>query len=35
MSVDEARLEVEPEGFRLAKVVPILQRQHILIFVRP
>jgi len=32
MTVDEARLELEAEGFRLAKVDSRLPRQHILIF---
>jgi predicted methyltransferase len=32
MSVAEARLEVEAEGFRLSKVDESLPRQHILIF---
>lgn len=32
MSVAEAKLEVEAEGFTLAKVDPALPRQHILIF---
>lgn len=32
MTVDEARAEIEAEGFRLAKVVSNLPRQHILIF---
>jgi SAM-dependent methyltransferase len=32
MSVDEARLELEAEGFRLSKVDARLPRQHILIF---
>lgn len=32
MSVQEAKLELEAEGFRLAKVDPVLPRQHILIF---
>jgi SAM-dependent methyltransferase len=33
MSVAEAKLEVEAEGFTLAKVDEALPRQHILIFV--
>ena len=32
MSVAEAQLEVEAEGFRLSKVDESLPRQHILIF---
>jgi predicted methyltransferase len=32
MSVAEVKAEVEPEGFRLDKVVETLPRQHILIF---
>ena len=32
MTVDEARLELQAEGFRLAKVDSRLPRQHILIF---
>jgi hypothetical protein len=32
MSVDEARMEVEAEGFRLSRVDGSLPRQHILIF---
>lgn len=32
MSVDEVRAELEPEGFRLEKVLPDLPWQHILIF---
>lgn len=32
MSVEEARVEVEAEGFKLAKVISTLPRQHILIF---
>jgi SAM-dependent methyltransferase len=35
MSVAEARMEVEAEGFTLAKVDEALPRQHILIFTRP
>ena len=34
MSVAEAKLEVEAEGFTLAKVENMLPRQHILIFTR-
>jgi SAM-dependent methyltransferase len=34
MSVAEAKLEVEAEGFELTKVVEDLPRQHILIFTR-
>jgi ubiquinone/menaquinone biosynthesis C-methylase UbiE len=34
MSVAEAKLEVEAEGFTLAKVDPVLPRQHILIFTK-
>ena len=33
MTVDEAKAEVEAEGFRLDKVISSLPRQHILIFV--
>lgn len=33
MTVDEAKAEVEAEGFRLDKVISTLPRQHILIFV--
>jgi ubiquinone/menaquinone biosynthesis C-methylase UbiE len=32
MSVEEARVEVEAEGFTLSKVISTLPRQHILIF---
>src|SRR5829696_7522258 len=32
MSVNEARLELEAEGFQLDRVVGVLPRQHILIF---
>ncbi|MCC7155780.1 MAG: class I SAM-dependent methyltransferase [Bryobacterales bacterium] len=32
MSVDEVRAELEPEGFRLERVLPDLPWQHILIF---
>lgn len=32
MSVQEAKTEVEAEGFRLAKVLKTLPRQHILVF---
>ncbi|MBI1897929.1 MAG: class I SAM-dependent methyltransferase [Acidobacteria bacterium] len=32
MSVDEARLEVEAEGYKLEKVLEVLPRQHILVF---
>lgn len=34
MSVAEAKLEVEAEGFRLANVNEVLPRQHILIFTK-
>lgn len=34
MTVAEAKLEVEAEGFTLTKVDPVLPRQHILIFTR-
>jgi len=34
MTVNEAKLEVEPEGFTLTKVDERLPRQHILIFTR-
>jgi SAM-dependent methyltransferase len=32
MSVPEVKAEIEPEGFRLEKVIGTLPRQHILIF---
>ena len=35
MSVAEAKMEVEAEGFRLLRVDERLPRQHILIFVKP
>ena len=35
MTVAEAKLEVEAEGFKLRKVDRRLPRQHILIFTRP
>ena len=35
MTVAEARLEVEAEGYTLSKVDEVLPRQHILIFTRP
>src|SRR5262249_47024223 len=35
MTVTEAKLEVEAEGFRLTKVDEMLPRQHILIFTKP
>jgi SAM-dependent methyltransferase len=35
MTVNEARMELEAEGFRFTKVDGRLPRQHILIFVRP
>jgi ubiquinone/menaquinone biosynthesis C-methylase UbiE len=35
MSVAEAKLEVEAEGYTLSRVDPVLPRQHILIFTRP
>ena len=35
MSVAEAKLEVEAEGFTLSRVDSALPRQHILIFTRP
>ena len=35
MSVAEAKLEVEAEGFKLTTVDPVLPRQHILIFTKP
>jgi ubiquinone/menaquinone biosynthesis C-methylase UbiE len=34
MSVSEAKMEVEPEGFRLGRVDDALPRQHVLIFNR-
>jgi ubiquinone/menaquinone biosynthesis C-methylase UbiE len=35
MTVAEAKLEVEDEGFKLTKVDEVLPRQHILIFTKP
>src|SRR3954469_4415942 len=35
MTVAEAKLEVEAEGFTMTKVNEVLPRQHILIFTRP
>ena len=35
MSVSEAKLEIEAEGYKLSKVDEVLPRQHILIFTRP
>ena len=35
MSVAEAKLEVEAEGFRLSRVGNQLPRQHILVFEKP
>src|SRR3954469_8404315 len=35
MSVAEAKMEVEAEGYTLSKVDEVLPRQHILIFTRP
>ena len=35
MTVEEARLELEAEGFRFSKVDGRLPRQHILVFLRP
>ena len=35
MTVAEARLEVEAEGFKLSRVDERLPRQHILIFTKP
>ena len=35
MTVAEAKMEVEAEGYKLSKVDEILPRQHILIFTRP
>jgi len=35
MTVAEAKLEVEAEGYKLSKVDEVLPRQHILIFTRP
>ena len=35
MTVAEAKMEVETEGYKLSKVDEILPRQHILIFTRP
>jgi hypothetical protein len=34
MSVKEVKAEVEPEGYKLQKVLEILPRQHIIVFVR-
>jgi hypothetical protein len=34
MTVAEARMEIEPEGFTLSRVDTRLPRQHILIFTR-
>ena len=34
MSVAEAKMELEPEGFRLGRVDDGLPRQHVLIFTR-
>ncbi len=33
MTVEEAKAEVEAEGFRLDKVISAVPRQHILVFV--
>ena len=35
MTVAEAKLEIEAEGYKLSRVDPVLPRQHILIFTRP
>ena len=35
MSVAEARIEVEAEGFRFDRVVQGLPRQHIIVFLKP
>lgn len=35
MSITEARMELEAEGFRFARVDDVLPRQHILIFHKP
>lgn len=35
MTIAEAKLEVEAEGYALTRVDPVLPRQHILIFARP
>jgi ubiquinone/menaquinone biosynthesis C-methylase UbiE len=35
MTVAEAKMEVEAEGFRMSKVDEVLPRQHILIFTKP
>jgi hypothetical protein len=35
MSVREARMELEAEGFRFDRVIDVLPWQHILIFRRP
>jgi hypothetical protein len=32
MTVEQAKAEVEPEGFRLDRTLETLPRQHILIF---
>ncbi len=34
MTVDQVKAEIEPEGFRLDKVIESLPRQHILIFTK-
>lgn len=34
MTVDQVKAEIEPEGFRLDKVIEALPRQHILVFKR-
>lgn len=35
MTIAEAKMEVEAEGYKLTRVDPVLPRQHILIFTRP
>ncbi|PWU10226.1 MAG: SAM-dependent methyltransferase [Terriglobia bacterium] len=34
MTIDQVKAEIEPEGFRLEKVIEGLPRQHILVFIR-
>jgi SAM-dependent methyltransferase len=34
MTVDQVKVELEPEGFRLDQVIETLPRQHIIIFKR-
>jgi hypothetical protein len=35
MTIDQAKAEVEPQGFRLREVLDFLPWQHILIFEKP